>query len=205
MGGWDQKVQLEKDYSTPRDLSDVPFLYDFTEQEYPPAILFFHVTPTQQVYIPQMEVGKILKGDQSGNTEIFAQGFLSPAAVDFDNYGAMLVTDSGNGIFKITHDEWTIPSVIEKIDEFIKEGFNGFKYIFKQKTLKLFALNFALISATTFFMFWFYQSLAGIIGIDVKYNGFIGAGFNLFSMLLLLNIKRIENSYYWSTRKYEDE
>lgn len=84
------------------------------------------------------------------------------------------------------------PERKEKVDEFIKEGIDGFKYIFKHKTLRIFALNFALISATTFFMFWFYQSLADVVGIDVKYNGFIGAGFNLFSLLLLLNIKRIE-------------
>jgi len=87
------------------------------------------------------------------------------------------------------------PERKEKVDEFIKEGFDGFKYIFKHKTLRLFALNFALISATTFFMFWFYQSLAGVVGIDIKYNGFIGAGSNLFSMLLLLNISRIEKLF----------
>lgn len=89
----------------------------------------------------------------------------------------------------------TEPKRKEKVEEFIKEGVDGFKYIFKHKKLRIFALNFALISATTFFMFWFYQSLAGIVGIDVKYNGFIGAGFNLFSMLLLLNIGKIEKLF----------
>ena len=84
------------------------------------------------------------------------------------------------------------PERKEKVEEFIKEGIDGFKYIFKHKTLRIFALNFALISTTTFFMFWFYQSLAGVVGIDIEYNGFIGAGCNLFSVLLLLNIKRIE-------------
>jgi len=51
------------------------------------------------------------------------------------------------------------PKRKEKVEEFIKEGFDGFKYIFKHKKLRIFALNFALISATTFFMFWFYQEL----------------------------------------------
>jgi len=87
------------------------------------------------------------------------------------------------------------PERKEKVKEFIKEGIDGFKYIFKHKMLRLFALNFALISATTFFMFWFYQSLAGVMGIDIKYNGFIGAGCNLFSLLLLLNIKQIEKLF----------
>jgi MFS family permease len=89
----------------------------------------------------------------------------------------------------------TEPERKEKVEEFIREGIDGFKYIFRHKTLRLFALNFALISATTAFMFWFYQSLTGIVGIDIKFNGFIGAGSNLFSMLLLLNIKRIKKLF----------
>ena len=87
------------------------------------------------------------------------------------------------------------PVRTEKVEGFIKEGIEGFKYIFKENSLRVFALNFALISSTTFFMFWFYQSLAGIAGIDVKYNGFIGAGFNLFSLILLLSIKYIEKLF----------
>ncbi len=86
------------------------------------------------------------------------------------------------------------PTRKEKVENSIKEGIEGFKYIFKHKKLRIFALNFAFISATTFFMFWFYQSLAGVAGIDVKYNGFIGAGFNLFGLLLLLSLNRIEKS-----------
>ncbi|MCX6773850.1 MAG: MFS transporter [Candidatus Micrarchaeota archaeon] len=92
----------------------------------------------------------------------------------------------------LTLDE---PKRKEKMKDFVKEGIDGFKYIFKHKKLRVFALNFALISATTFFMFWFYQSLLGVIGIDVKYNGFVGAGFNLFSILLLLNIDKIEKIF----------
>ena len=44
-------------------------------------------------------------------------------------------------------------------------------------------------------MFWFYQPLAGSIGIDVAYYGFVGAGFNLFAMLLVLNVKKLEDSF----------
>ena len=87
------------------------------------------------------------------------------------------------------------PERKEKVEEFIREGINGFKYIFRHKILRLFALNFALISATTAFMFWFYQSLLGVMGVDIKYNGFVAAGFNLFGMILLLNIKRIEKLF----------
>ena len=76
--------------------------------------------------------------------------------------------------------------------DLIKEGVYGFKYIFKHKKLRLFAINFALISAVTSFMFWFYQSLLGLMDVNIIYNGFIGAGFNLFSIFLLMNISHIE-------------
>ncbi|MFQ6032966.1 MAG: MFS transporter, partial [Candidatus Zixiibacteriota bacterium] len=77
-------------------------------------------------------------------------------------------------------------------EAFLKVGIEGFKYIFKTPKLRVFALNFALISAATFFMFWLYQSLTRMIGLDIEWNGVVGAGFNLFAILLLLNIKRIE-------------
>ncbi len=87
------------------------------------------------------------------------------------------------------------PKRKEKVKEFVEEGIEGFRYIFSHKKLRLFALNFAFISATTFFMFWFYQSLSGVMGFDIKYNGFIGAGFNIFSILLLWRIKDIEKTF----------
>lgn len=104
---------------------------------------------------------------------------------------------SGISILLISLVGFTLkePERKEKVHGFIKEGIEGFKYIFKENSLRVFALNFALISSTTFFMFWFYQSLAGIAGIDVRYNGFIGAGFNLFSLILLLSIKHIEKLF----------
>lgn len=87
------------------------------------------------------------------------------------------------------------PSRKEKIKEFIVEGIYGFKYIFKHKKLRVFAINFALISAVTSFIFWFYQSLLGIMDINIMYNGFVSAGFNLFSIFLLLNISSIEKIF----------
>lgn len=75
---------------------------------------------------------------------------------------------------------------------FVREGVEGFKYIFKHKPLRAFAFNFALISATTYFMFWFYQSLAEKVNLSIEVNGFIASGFNLIGIVLLLNIRRIE-------------
>jgi MFS family permease len=77
----------------------------------------------------------------------------------------------------------------------VRLGIEGFKQIFRHKKLRAFALNSSLISASVFFMFWFYQPLAGRVGIDIKYYGLIAAAYNVFSMVLLLNIKRIEKIF----------
>jgi len=80
-------------------------------------------------------------------------------------------------------------------ENFVKLGIDGLKYLNRHKKLRAFAINSTLISAVTFFMFWFYQPLAGSVGINIAYYGFIGAGFNLFAMLLLFNVKRLESSF----------
>mgnify|MGYP001610593108 FL=1 len=80
-------------------------------------------------------------------------------------------------------------------ENFVKLGIDELKYLHKHEVLRAFAINSTLISAVTFFMFWFYQSLSGKVGIDISYYGFIGVGFNFFAMLLLLNVKRLENIF----------
>ena len=87
------------------------------------------------------------------------------------------------------------PKRYKPTENFVKLGVDGLKYLNKHKILRAFAINSTLISAVTFFMFWFYQPLAGSIGIDVAYYGFVGAGFNLFAMLLVLNVKKLEDSF----------
>ena len=68
---------------------------------------------------------------------------------------------------------------------FFKHGVEGFLIIFRTKPLRTFGLDYAAISALTFFMFWFYQSLLAREGVPVRWNGFVGAGFNLGATLLL--------------------
>ena len=77
-------------------------------------------------------------------------------------------------------------------ENFVKSGINGLKYLNKHRILRAFAINSALISATTFFMFWFYQPLSASAGINITYYGLIGAGFSLFQIILLFNSKRLE-------------
>lgn len=68
---------------------------------------------------------------------------------------------------------------------FLKQGIDGFLYIFKTQQLRSFGLNYAIISALTFFMFWFYQSLLARNNVPVAWFGFVGSAFNLTAMLLL--------------------
>jgi len=68
---------------------------------------------------------------------------------------------------------------------FLRHGVEGFLIIFREKSLRNFGLDYAAISALTFFMFWFYQSLLAREGVPVSWNGFVGAGFNLGATLLL--------------------
>lgn len=74
----------------------------------------------------------------------------------------------------------------------IRSGIEGFKYIFKVPALTRFSLNYAVISALTFFMYWFYQSLLMKNNFPIRFQGFIPAGFNAGAMLLLLGAAFIQ-------------
>lgn len=68
----------------------------------------------------------------------------------------------------------------------LKAGLDGFRFIFQKPALTRFSLNYAIVSALTFFMFWFYQSLLLKNEFPLGLQGFIPAGFNIGAMLLLL-------------------
>ncbi len=77
----------------------------------------------------------------------------------------------------------------------IRLAIDGFKHILKTKLLREISLNYVLISSTTFFMFWLYQTLLREVGIGISYFGLVGAGINIFAMILLLNLKRLERIF----------
>ena len=89
----------------------------------------------------------------------------------------------------------TEPKRHEKITSPLKEGINGFLFIFRHPGMRLYSFNFALISAVTFFIYWFYQKITGLAGLSVSWNGFVGAGFNLAGMILLLNTPQLEKNF----------
>ncbi len=87
------------------------------------------------------------------------------------------------------------PGRHKKIESLVKEGVYGFLYIFRHPGIRLYGFNFALISAVTFFIYWFYQKITGLAGFPIGWNGFFGAGFNLIGMLLLFNSSRLEKIF----------
>ena len=72
-----------------------------------------------------------------------------------------------------------------KTGSFLREGIEGFLYVFRRRRLRSFGLNYAAVSALTFFMFWFYQSLLLENGVPTAWFGFVGSAFNAAAMVLL--------------------
>jgi MFS family permease len=75
---------------------------------------------------------------------------------------------------------------------FIRMGVLGLKTLFAHRNLRATVLNAVTISSVTFFAFWFYQPVLQRAGLAVTWLGWIGAGFNLFSTILLTQVMRLE-------------
>ena len=78
---------------------------------------------------------------------------------------------------------------------FLTDGIKGMKLLWNNKPLRAFAINSILISSVTFFIFWFYQPLAGQAGIPLAIYGFIAGGYNLIAALLLIKVNELENFF----------
>jgi len=79
------------------------------------------------------------------------------------------------------------PARVRNAGSALRAGVDGFRYIFRIPSLTRFCLNYAIISALTFFMFWFYQSLLIENRFPIAGQGFVAAGFNIGAMILLLS------------------
>lgn len=77
---------------------------------------------------------------------------------------------------------------------FVRQGVEGFLAIFRRTRLRAFSLNYALISGTTFLMYWLYQPLLKRSGFGIEWNGVVGAAFNVAGILLLLAVARLERA-----------
>jgi MFS family permease len=84
------------------------------------------------------------------------------------------------------------PARTEPLKNPLREGLDGMRTLLAPGELRRLALNYATVSATGFFMFWFYQSLAREAHVPLAANGFLGAGLNLLGMLLLWKVAVLE-------------
>jgi MFS family permease len=71
----------------------------------------------------------------------------------------------------------------------------GIKHFAKHRSLKILSFDMILISATTFFIYWFYQPLLGNLGVSIFYYGFVAAAFNIFAAVLLYKLKVLERLF----------
>jgi MFS family permease len=84
------------------------------------------------------------------------------------------------------------PPRAKPTEHFLKMGMIGLRTLFACRELRAYVLNAVTIASVTFFAFWFYQPVAQRAGLGVTYLGFVGAGFNLFSAILLANVSILE-------------
>lgn len=86
------------------------------------------------------------------------------------------------------------PARAKPAGSFLRMGVQGLRTLFEHRELRGYVLNAVTISAVTFFAFWFYQVVAPRAGLPVRHLGWLAAGFNIFSTLLLLNSARLERA-----------
>lgn len=86
------------------------------------------------------------------------------------------------------------PKQEEKIIHPLQEGLKGIRHIFTHPPLRSLAWNSSLISALTFFIFWFYQSLGRSTSLPLWTNGLLCAAFNGLGMVLLGAAPRLEKA-----------
>jgi MFS family permease len=84
------------------------------------------------------------------------------------------------------------PARKEKLQHPLREGIEGVRLLLAPGELRRLAVNYAATSATTFFMFWFYQSLAREAAVPIGANGALGAALNLLGMALLWKASWLE-------------
>lgn len=77
-------------------------------------------------------------------------------------------------------------------ERLIRQGIDGFTYIFRNGRLRGFSLNYTFISAAGFFMFWLYQPLLKQSGVPISFNGAAGTAFNLLGIGLMMSIGLVE-------------
>lgn len=71
----------------------------------------------------------------------------------------------------------------------------GVKYFYKNRVLKILALDMIFIASIAYFMIWFYQPMLVQAGVDVAYFGLVHASFVVSQILIMNNYERLENIF----------
>ncbi|MFA6505082.1 MAG: MFS transporter [Treponemataceae bacterium] len=138
-----------------------------------------------------METAGIVLGFPAGSLLAGSSLFAYPDGLRwaFVATGAVFLLSAAAALFLVE------PEREKPRGSFLRSGMDGVCFIFGRERMRSFTLNYILISATTFFVYWFYQPLVAEAGFPVSANGFVGAGMNVFAALLLLNAARIEKAF----------
>ena len=84
----------------------------------------------------------------------------------------------------------------------LEQNAKGCLYAFKNPELRKLSLDYSVISAFTFLMFWFYQSLLLENNVNIALNGFIASGFNLAASFLLFCSGFIQKKLGYSKTRF---
>ena len=80
-------------------------------------------------------------------------------------------------------------------ENLLRGSINSMKQLKSHPILRSFAIDLTLVSASTFFIFWFYQPLLLNIGFNIGYLGFVSAGYMVVGSLLLFRINIVEQIF----------
>jgi hypothetical protein len=117
-----KKVGLPPAYAPARDLSSESLFYNFvTPGLASPTIYYFALNSLEELFVPRMDSRDVLYCDPSGSVSVFARGFIQPLHASIDRFGALYISDSSNGIFKIVHERWAVPAVIKIKDTLLND------------------------------------------------------------------------------------
>ncbi len=72
---------------------------------------------------------------------------------------------------------------------------DGVKYFYKNKVLKILALDMIFIASIAYFLIWFYQPMLRQAGLDVVYYGVVHAAFAASQILIMNNYERLERVF----------
>ena len=72
---------------------------------------------------------------------------------------------------------------------------DGVTYFYKNRVLRILALDMIVIASIAYFMIWFYQPMLKQAGVDVAYFGVVHAAFAASQILIMNNYERLERAF----------